>query len=303
MGKKLETPAYMGYQRDENAADKREDVVRVQSVSEAGIRLELLGFVDFPAGHRGAEHFHPFWEVIFIGGGKGIFHRGAEVEPCGKNEIILIRPGESHQIEAGDSESMQQFYFGFSFDFTPMNALTWTAPATFPPGPLLELIRSELRVCHDRLRIETNSQALEIVRARLMPVVSRMVGFLVSPGRESDHRRKASPVQLVKEFLHANLRSHVTVKELAQRFSLSPPYFGEIFKKETGLSIKEYQTRIRIHRAQELIRQSDQTITSIAEEVGLDDLAYFSRLFKKEYHLSPRQLRQRDQGHTGAGPD
>ena len=33
-------------------------------------------------------------------------------------------------------------------------------------------------------------------------------------------------------------------------------------------------------------------ITDIAEEVGMDDLAYFSRVFKKQYQLSPRQLRQ-----------
>ena len=62
-----------------------------------------------------------------------------------------------------------------------------------------------------------------------------------------------------------------------------------------GLTVKEYQTKVRAHRAMELLRDSDLKITDIAHEVGMVDLAYFSRIFKKQYQLSPRQLRQQGQ--------
>jgi two-component system response regulator YesN len=99
-------------------------------------------------------------------------------------------------------------------------------------------------------------------------------------------------VRRAKEFLQANLRSRDTVRDLAERFGLSPQYFGELFKKETGMTVKEYQTKIRTLRALELIRDSDLKITEIAESVGLEDLAYFSRVFKKQFRLAPRQMRQ-----------
>lgn len=45
----------------------------------------------------------------------------------------------------------------------------------------------------------------------------------------------------------------------------------------------------------ELLHDSDLKITDIAHEVGMEDLAYFSRVFKKQYQLSPRRLRKQGQ--------
>jgi AraC-like DNA-binding protein len=273
----------------------QEKVLRVQSDSEAGIRLDLVGYVDFPGGYRGAAHTHPFWEVVYVGSGKGEMLREGVPQACGKEDILLIHPGEMHQVCADPGGSLQQYYFGFSFDYTPVDSLSWTAPRTLPH---LDLIRSELRQCHDLVQHQKDKQALELSRSLLMPVVSRIVGLIVAPARKPDspvHTRRSSPVQQAKEFLQANLRSHDTVRELAERFGLSPQYFGELFKKETGMTVKEYQTKVRTHRAMELIRDSDMRITEVAEEVGMEDLAYFSRVFKKQFQLSPRQLRQRGQ--------
>lgn len=281
------TPAY-----------NEEKVLRVQSESEAGIRLDLVGYVDFPMGHRGVAHTHPFWEVVYVGAGKGEMLREGVPHPCNQEDILLIHPGEMHQVCAHENESLQQYYFGFSFDYTPVDSLSWSAPRTLPQGPLLDLIRSELRQCHNLVRNQKDKEALEVSRSLLMPVVSRIVGYMVAPARKADahlQARRNSPVQLAKEFLQANLRSHDTVRELAERFGLSPQYFGELFKKETGLTVKEYQTKVRAHRALELLRDSDLKITDIAHEVGMEDLAYFSRVFKKQYQLSPRRLRQQGQ--------
>ena len=281
------TPAY-----------NEEKVLRVQSESEAGIRLDLVGYVDFPKGHQGVAHTHPFWEVVYVGSGKGEMVREGVPQACTQDDILLIHPGEKHQVCSHADESLQQYYFGFTFDFTPVDSLAWTAPRTLPRGPMLDLIRSELRQCHNIVRNRKDKEALEVSRSLLMPVVSRIVGYLVAPARKADalsHPRRKSPVQQAKEFLQANLRSHDTVRELAERFGLSPQYFGETFKKETGLTVKEYQSKVRTLRAMELIRDSDMTITDIAESVGMEDLAYFSRVFKKQYRLSPRQVRQQEQ--------
>jgi AraC-like DNA-binding protein/mannose-6-phosphate isomerase-like protein (cupin superfamily) len=279
-------------------AYNEENVLRVQSDSEAGIRLDLVGYVDFPMGHRGAAHAHPFWEVVYVGAGRGEMVREGVAHACNQEDILLIHPGEMHQVCSHENESLQQYFFGFTFDYTPVDSLAWSAPRSLPHGPLLDLIRSDLRQCHNLVRNQKDKEALEISRSLLMPVVSRIVGYLVAPARKRDahlHARRNSPVQSAKEFLQANMRSHDTVRELAERFGLSPQYFGELFKKETGLTVKEYQTKVRAHRAMELLRDSDLKITDIAPEVGREDLAYFSRVFKKQYQLSPRQLRQQGQ--------
>jgi hypothetical protein len=208
--------------------------------------------------------------VVYVGAGRGEMVREGVPHPCNKEDILLIHPGEKHQVCSHAEESLQQYYFGFTFDFTPVDSLSWSAPRTLPHGPLLDLIRSDLRQCHNLVRNQKDKEALEISRSLLMPVVSRIVGYLVAPARKADahlHARRNSPVQLAKEFIQPNLQSHDTVRELAERFGLSPQYFGKLFKKETGLTVKEYQTKVRAHRALELLHDSTLKITDIAHEV------------------------------------
>ena len=71
-------------------SDKDSRLNRMQWEADGGVRLDLLGFVSFPSGHRGALHSHPFWELIYIGGGKGFLHHGDKVRPCAAEEISSI---------------------------------------------------------------------------------------------------------------------------------------------------------------------------------------------------------------------
>ena len=129
--------------------------------------------------------------------------------------MLLIHPWDMHQVCSLEEESLQLYYLGFTFDFTPVDSLSWSAPRTLPHGPLLDLIRSELRQCHDIVRNRKDKESLEVSRSLLMPVVGRIVGLLVAPARKADaqsHARKNSPVRLAKDLLQANLRSRDTVR-------------------------------------------------------------------------------------------
>ncbi|MDB5047116.1 MAG: transcriptional regulator, AraC family [Fibrobacteres bacterium] len=275
-------------------SEKDSRLNRVQWEAEVGVRLDLLGFVSFPRGHRGALHSHPFWELIFIGGGRGFLQRGEDVSKCEPEEILLVRPGEKHQFRTGDSDAFDQLYLGFSFDFAAPDSLSQSPPAALPDGPFTDLIRSELRDSLGRLKEENGRYPMESIRGRLLTVVSSVIGILIAPtGRANDphHRQNDSTVRMAKDFIQANLKGRFGVPELARHFCLSPQYFGEIFKRDTGFSIKEYQRNCRMIKAMELLRETNLSITGISEEIGLDDVAYFSRIFRKQYGLPPSQVR------------
>jgi AraC-like DNA-binding protein len=59
-----------------------------------------------------------------------------------------------------------------------------------------------------------------------------------------------------------------------------------------GLSLWDYLNRLRIFRAAELLRKTDDTIQNIASSAGFQDQAYFCRVFKKIYGVPPGQLRK-----------
>lgn len=275
--------------RIDAAAGDRLD--RFQWKAEGGIHLDLLGFVRFPEGHCGTLHTHPFWELIYIGAGAGEFQAGADTLPCAAGDILLFSPGENHRFMAGAEAPLDMLYFGFSFDFLPADARTSPHPRSIPSGPFADLIRSEL---NDSLAGLRERHAVEMIRSRLLAVASRVIGFLIlsdKHAKDVDAAVITSPIRLAKEFLLSDLKGRHGVPDLARRFCLSPQYFGEIFKRDTGMSVKEFQRECRMEMAMTLLRDGTLSVTEVAAEVGLEDLAYFSRLFKRKFGVPPRRAR------------
>ena len=85
---------------------------------------------------------------------------------------------------------------------------------------------------------------------------------------------------------------------LAEYLGYSTNYFSRIFKLITGFYINDYIRQIRIAKAQELLLNSDMTITAIAEATGFSTPNYFYSIFKKETGLTPAAYRSA--GHRGA---
>jgi len=82
-----------------------------------------------------------------------------------------------------------------------------------------------------------------------------------------------------------------SVAYFAEELHLSPNYFGDLIKKETGKTAKEYiQTKI-IHLAKNLTFDSNKTVNEIAYELGFKYPQHFSRLFKSVTGLTPNEYR------------
>ncbi len=77
----------------------------------------------------------------------------------------------------------------------------------------------------------------------------------------------------------------------ASELNLSPNYFGDLIKKETGKSAQEFVQEKLIHLAKEKIFDVDKSITDIAYELGFKYPQHFTRLFKQKTGLSPNEYR------------
>jgi len=82
-----------------------------------------------------------------------------------------------------------------------------------------------------------------------------------------------------------------TVKYCADQLHLSPNYFGDLIKKETGKSAQEYIQLKLIDVAKERIFDSSKTISEIAYELGFKHSQHFSRMFKNETGQTPNEYR------------
>jgi AraC-like DNA-binding protein len=100
---------------------------------------------------------------------------------------------------------------------------------------------------------------------------------------------------LVKQtiaYLQQNYAERLTRQQVAKAVGVSEDYLGRIFLQELGLSPMEYLNRYRIKEAKVLLSQTCASVTDIADQVGFDDPAYFSRAFRKQVGVSPRAYRK-----------
>jgi transcriptional regulator GlxA family with amidase domain len=98
-------------------------------------------------------------------------------------------------------------------------------------------------------------------------------------------------VKHVLAYFHQNYQNPLSRQQVASAVGVSEDYLSRIFHKEMGLSPWECLNRHRIQKARELLAQTSKSITEIAAEVGFEDSAYFSRVFRQYSGQSPKNYR------------
>lgn len=105
-----------------------------------------------------------------------------------------------------------------------------------------------------------------------------------------DENREIVPesiIERVKLYISINMQQELSREEVAAYVGLHPDYLNRIFKKETGVSLKEYIADEKIHMACELLEQTDFLVGEIGEMVGYVNFSSFTTFFKNRTGLTP----------------
>ncbi len=95
----------------------------------------------------------------------------------------------------------------------------------------------------------------------------------------------------VKDFIARNYAETLTLHEACKMASMSKTYFCHFFKRITGHSLRNYQHVVRIHVAEELLRDRKLSLVDTALQLGYSDSNYFSTIYKKITGSSPKHRR------------
>lgn len=98
-------------------------------------------------------------------------------------------------------------------------------------------------------------------------------------------------VSRVRQLVGSGLDGDLSVKTLADQVYLHPVYLSKIYKAETGEALGDYIIRMRMERAAHLLRHSSKKIYEITSELGYQNPQYFSKMFKKQYGMTPNEFR------------
>jgi len=92
-------------------------------------------------------------------------------------------------------------------------------------------------------------------------------------------------------YIRENYQQKLNLKDLAKVCGYSYDYFRHQFQCRTGYSPQQYLIRLRMEKAQELLKNTSMSCTQVAYYCGFSDGAQFSTMFRKKYGVSPRAYR------------
>ena len=98
-------------------------------------------------------------------------------------------------------------------------------------------------------------------------------------------------ISQIQFWMKTNLNSELTLNDIAQQFDISQRSFTRRFKRATGINATQYWQKLKIQTAKELLAASNLSIQEIAFQVGYQDQANFTRLFKKTLSITPKAYR------------
>lgn len=108
-------------------------------------------------------------------------------------------------------------------------------------------------------------------------------------------------IEKARQYIEQNYTDHsISLQSVSASVNMSSCYFSILFKQECGKSFISYLTDLRMEKAKQLLRYSDQRSYEIALAVGYDNPNYFSTLFKKNTDFSPTEYRQKQKENGAA---
>ena len=138
-----------------------------------------------------------------------------------------------------------------------------------------------------------NEQPVTTAMLKCQLLFLTLLDTIIEGVRQYDEKENDHSIEEILHFMHEHYQEQLSVTRIADLFQIERRHLAYLFKRYTGMSPLNYLTEYRIRRSKELLRQSDYSITKVAELVGFEDNLYFSRIFKKRTGYSPSAYREK----------
>lgn len=106
------------------------------------------------------------------------------------------------------------------------------------------------------------------------------------------YRNQVQTVKAIRNYMVEHIQDHISLEELSKKFNISLTSMKICFKGVYGTSIYAYMKDYRIHTAALLLKQTNESITEIANKIGYENPSKFSDAFKKNIGILPSEYRK-----------
>ncbi len=227
-------------------------------------------------------HLHDFFEIEYIISGSGTCFIDGKKYELRPGMVFFMSPINTHNVFTESAE-----YVNISFSENMCSPELLSRLTLSDSSTVLQLSGKDntflKSVC---LELADNLKNSEYAGMLLDCILTKLINC-ARPQKNAPGSKKAI-IYIINHF-----RENISLTDVADHMGLTPSYFSNLFKKETGVSFKEYLDRLRFENAKKLVLLSDMTIQQICSESGFLCYENFIRRFKSRFGVTPTDMRKK----------
>lgn len=243
-------------------------------------------------------HCHDYYEIFYITCGK-ITHicNGIE-EQLEKGDAYLLKPEDIHSfirtkdtvcihrdigISKKSMESILQFINegqqpDLNYRFPVKTHFNINSVSHYEN--LFNMLNSDI------------TQDKQLYRPKLKTIIISIIGEFLNSS--TDNSNTLPPViRRVIDHLSFLTNLRAGMPNLVKSLNYSRHYLCRVFKKYTNQTLSEYIKNLRLQNAAIYLKSTNLTLTEITQQIGIESLSYFNKIFKQKYGVTPAKYRQK----------
>lgn len=261
---------------------------------------DVFRFVSFEPFETFGPHQHVRIEINYVKKGNCILQLdGHESIGFHENEMMIIASNVHHFFEVGAEgctlmqlEFLPELFSRFDLYNKDADENSLSGLTIFSDQNKVIKIVNNIRIVRAVQRIvnELNSKhtyytyLVLMYYAELLVLINRYMEEIYLPICNNDSMRRAI------SYIRMNYQSDINIAEVAEYAGVGGRYLRKLFATHLNISPLDYLNQVRVNKAIELLRNTEMSIKEICFNCGFKSPQYFSRKFKQEIGMSPREI-------------
>lgn len=258
--------------------------------SNSDLSFYSAGYEDCLPGYHYGPKYRSYDLIHFVLKGKGKLHINEHIFHLSTGDAFIIPAGKVSYYEASTDDPWSYAWIGY----LGISSQTYTYQLMTSSEDIYIIHQLDTEkyeeVISQILGLQGNTTSQYFKANSLLLNIIGMLFEDVSFNERS--WGKVSVADEVKFYLDTNYSEKIVIKDLAKSFGVHPDYLSRIFSEKFGYSPKHYLLKLKLKKACRLLMTTGLPVSVIAGSLGFEDQLAFSKLFKKEFSLSPTEYRK-----------
>ncbi len=245
------------------------------------------------------EHIQHCDEITYVVSGKATVYSGEESFELSAGQVHYIKEGQYHRIVADADSNFHYFCLGFTLkeDYAQLASFRNAVQGlpmfvTEDKGRIRSLFGQLLNESY--FQDEESNNMIHFYFCQLLILLYRaMQGGANEKTVRMNNSASNHAVYQTLKYIDRNYITITSIQQIAKDLSYSEYYLSHIFKENMEMTMKNYLMQKKIMTAAELLKNSNMTISEIAEHLHFSSLHSFSEAFKRYMHTNARDFRRK----------